>query len=242
MHRRFYFSVLGWNARLLTGVKAAQLIATILIWGRSVVIRLTYFNFPFWRAEPSRIALFMAGIEFEDVRPGRDEFRAMKQSGELPFGQLPVLDVDGTRISQSNAIARYCGKLAGLYPDNLLEAAKVDECLSAPDDVMLFLAHTMREKDPEKKRALRSALVEERLQPWLTKLNQRLTENTSSPFAVGETLTIADLVLWRFIGWLKGGILDGVPTTVMDEHLRLLALYDWVEALPQVQAWHQREG
>ena len=37
-------------------------------------LRLTYFDFPFWRAEPIRIALQMAGIPFEDIRPNYQEF------------------------------------------------------------------------------------------------------------------------------------------------------------------------
>ena len=79
-----------------------------------------------------------------------------------------------------NPLLHYCGKLAGLYPDNALDAAKVDG-VYALDDVMFFMAHTMREKDAEKKRALRAALVQERLQPWLAKLNRRISENTNVP-------------------------------------------------------------
>ena len=79
-------------------------------------LRLIYFDFPFWRAEVSRLALHLSGIPFEDIRPSRAEFMAMKNSGELPYGQLPVLDVDGVRIAQSVAIARLCGQVSGLYP------------------------------------------------------------------------------------------------------------------------------
>ena len=36
-------------------------------------LRLIYPDIPFWRAETSRLALFIGGIEFEDLRPSREE-------------------------------------------------------------------------------------------------------------------------------------------------------------------------
>ena len=48
-------------------------------------------------------ALFQ--VPFEDVRvKSLDEFKA---SGKAPFGQAPVLEVDGKLIAQTGAIARY---------------------------------------------------------------------------------------------------------------------------------------
>ena len=79
-------------------------------------LKLIYPNIPFWRAEISRLALFFGGIDFEDSRPSQGEISKMKHDGTLPFAQLPVLQVDGKTIAQTGAIARFCGKLSGLYP------------------------------------------------------------------------------------------------------------------------------
>ena len=52
------------------------------------------------------------------------EFISLKQS--LPFKQLPILEIgSGCSVvaGQSTAILRYVGKLAGLYPEDALEAA-----------------------------------------------------------------------------------------------------------------------
>ena len=46
-------------------------------------ITLIYFDFPFWRAEVSRIALFMGGIEFSDRRIDSEEFQRVKSNGRL---------------------------------------------------------------------------------------------------------------------------------------------------------------
>ena len=41
-------------------------------------LKLIYPDLPFWRAETSRIALFIGGIDFEDLRPSREEIVKMK--------------------------------------------------------------------------------------------------------------------------------------------------------------------
>ena len=203
-------------------------------------MKLSYFNFPFWRAEPSRIALYMAGVEWTDDRPNREAFSALKQSGTLPFGQLPVLELQGVSYGQSNAIARYCGRLANLYPTDALQALRVDELMSAPEDLMIYLGATMRETDPERKLKLRGEFAQQRLTPWFGHIEQRVSLNQASDFAVGESMTMADLTLWRVTRWLNDGILDGVPTGIADGYQRLQALVCAVENHEAVQSWQNR--
>ena len=88
-------------------------------------IRLFYTEISFWRAEVSRLALYIGNIDFEDVRmTWREDFDTMGNTGKLPYGvtspfrQIPVLEVDGQVIGQTAGIARFCGKLSGLYPKN----------------------------------------------------------------------------------------------------------------------------
>ena len=33
----------------------------------------------------------------------------------------------------------------------------------------------------------------------------------STGFYVGSAMTIADIAMWRLLGWFKGGALDGIP-------------------------------
>ena len=113
-------------------------------------LKLIYPDLPFWRAETSRIALFIGGIEFEDFRPSKEEINKMKTEGFFPFGQLPILEIDGKIIAQTGAIARFCGKLSKLYPsENQFEAAKVDEVIDLATDITNQIRPSLREKNPK---------------------------------------------------------------------------------------------
>jgi len=95
-------------------------------------LKLTYFDFP-GRGETARLALSIAGIPFEDERIAFADWPVRK--AQSPFGALPVLEVDGRSVSQSNGINRYVGKLAGLYPDDPWQASLCDEAIDAVKDI-----------------------------------------------------------------------------------------------------------
>ena len=60
-------------------------------------------------------------------------------AGRFKNGQLPVIEVDGVQIAQSNAILIYVGKLAGLYPWDPVLGLQVEEFLSVVDDIGLHI-------------------------------------------------------------------------------------------------------
>ena len=88
--------------------------------------KLTYFDMD-GRAAPVRIAFHAAGIDFEDSRISFQDFMGMRES--LRFNCVPVLEIDGRAVTQSNAMCRYIGKMAGLYPADDLQALYCDEAM-----------------------------------------------------------------------------------------------------------------
>src|SRR6187549_1960862 len=63
---------------------------------------LTYFDFDGSRGEVARLALYIGGVAFEDRRIVRKDWAP--QRDRYPFQALPVLEVDGKVIAQSNTI------------------------------------------------------------------------------------------------------------------------------------------
>lgn len=93
-------------------------------------LKLLYFHIP-GRAEAIRLTLALGDVPFKDIRLTREQWAELKPT--TPFGQIPVLIVDGEMLAQSHAILRYAGELAGLYPADPWLAAKVDEVIDATE-------------------------------------------------------------------------------------------------------------
>merc|ERR1711916_23067 len=193
----------------------------------NMVLKLTYFPFP-GRAHPIRAAFKIGGVEFEDVQLSWEEITKLFD-GRAPFRAVPILTLEnGETISQSNAILRYVGNLGSekLYPtDDAIAALKVDEILDAVEDIGNVMTASIKESDPEKKIAMRKAMVTEEgaLTRWLQGMEVVLKRNDSSKnYCVGDSLTIADLKLVGRYRQFVAGTLDGIPKDVLDAYPRTL--------------------
>ena len=106
-------------------------------------LKLYYFDLA-GKGECIRLACAQAGIALEDIRIPLDDrklFEQMKNEGKLMFGQLPALQLeDGTLLTQSGAIMRYIGKLAGSYPTCMESAALVDAVMDEEVDLFVGLS------------------------------------------------------------------------------------------------------
>merc|ERR1719236_189364 len=120
-------------------------------------LRLWYLDHNFWRAECVRLCLFMGDIPFEDKRVGYDELYG---SGMLTFGTFPALEVNGRPIAQTHAMAAYCGKLTGFYPQDLWLQAKVDEAFAGLTDATDLITSTMGIRDPQQKLSTRQKMAQ----------------------------------------------------------------------------------
>jgi len=206
-------------------------------------LKVYYSHKPFWRAEVLRVSLFIGGIAFEDVRITMEEFEEVILTGKLrkfitiPFHQLPVLEIDGEIIGQTAGIARYCGKLSNLYPKDDLLASKVDQIIDTATDITNLVSPTVREKDKNIKREMREKLTNKLLPRWFTYLENILENEKGSTWFVDNKISIADIAIWRLLGWLKSGMLDGIPTNICDTYTKLNNVHAEVHKHPKVQEW-----
>merc|ERR1712186_241651 len=171
-------------------------------------IKIYYFDFHFWRAEVSRMALYLGNVPFEDVRISKDQIPALKEAGKILYGnQVPTMEVDGKVVAQTGAIARYCGKQGGFYPrDDDLAAAKIDEIIDTATDITMAIGRTFGMADAEKM-AARAVLGKE------------------------------TLAMYRLVGWISGGVLDGLPTNLVDSYPQIKANVEATKSNEKVKAY-----
>ncbi|KAL3673699.1 hypothetical protein V7S43_001396 [Phytophthora oleae] len=199
-------------------------------------LKLTYFPFA-GRAEPIRLAFFIGGIDFEDERISFEEYAKVKSN--LPFSQLPVLEVDGEPVAQSLAILRYAGTLAGLYPTtDALAAFHVDEFFILIDEMFNNpeWRATISERDPDKLQKMRESLSKGIILKTLESLEKRAAAFKGN-YATGSKLTVADLAVYAVVLLLKAGR-PGIPTNITDPYKNLLRIFDQVKEHPKVVEWN----
>ena len=172
--------------------------------------KITYFDIDGGRAEPVRIALHAAGIDFEDKRIAFPEFAEMR--GSTRFNSVPVLEIDGKAVTQTNGMCRYVGKMAGLYPEDAIQALYCDEALGAVEELLHRIVPTFSLEGDALKTA-REELVDGWISTFVRGLNEML-ERGGEYFA-DNRFTIADLKVAYLTQWLNSGQLDHVPVDLV---------------------------
>ena len=196
--------------------------------------RLTYFDMD-GRAEPIRIAFHAAGIEFEDIRISFPEF--VEARAGYRFSCVPVLEIDDVAVTQSNAMCRYVGKMAGLYPDDDLQALYCDEAMGAIEDLLHQMVHTFGLEGDELK-AAREKLAD----GWTATILKGLDEllERGGDYLADNRLTVADLKVVGITKWLMSGKLDHIPTDIVERLApRLVAHAQRVSSDPVVVAYYE---
>ena len=202
-------------------------------------LKLTYFDVSASRGEECRLALHVAGLPFEDERLAGADWMARKAS--VPFGALPVLEVEGKgQLAQSNAILSYIGHLGGLLPQDAFEAARHEALLNAVEDLRVTLRPVNRIKDPEEKKKARTEFANGYLQEWAGHVEQQLGVGGAGPFVGGSAISVADLKLFVAVGTFISGGIDHIPADIFKAFPKLTTLHDAVKAHPKVAEWQAK--
>ena len=154
---------------------------------------LTYFALHA-KADPIRMLLSKAGVEFNNVTLTFDEWGAAKASGKYPTGQVPLWETpDGRKMNQAFAILRYLGRQHGFYDGgDLEESLIVDWVLETSIDLQVSKAYAVQLFGSTDAAAIEAAKAN------FSKFNKQISEKLTSrgkPFIAGDRLTIADFVV-----------------------------------------------
>lgn len=197
--------------------------------------KLTYFDAPVSRGEECRLALHVAGVDFEDVRLTRPQWLELKPT--TPYGSVPVLELPGVPpIAHSNAILVLVGKRYGLHPSDDVAAARHEGMLSHVEDLRGKVGPTIAMSDADKKR-VREELVASYLPAWGGFAERNIE---GAPFFAGSKLHVVDLKLYMAVRWFAGGKVDHIPATIFAAFPKLSRLHDAVRDHAAVAAWNAK--
>nr|URC25833.1 glutathione S transferase [Hyphantria cunea] len=179
--------------------------------------------------EAPRLLLAYGEQEFEDNRLTPEQWAEFQS--KTPFGQLPLLEIDGKQYSQSNSICRFLGKKYGIAGDNDDEAFEIDQNVDFLVDIRNIPYPIYKEEDgaaKEKKYENLPNIVT----PKLEKLNEIIVKNNGH-LAAGK-LSWGDFVFAGTFNSLK--ILLKMPD-LEKQFPAFQQVIDNVYSIPQVKAY-----
>ncbi|EFO91316.1 hypothetical protein CRE_11848 [Caenorhabditis remanei] len=196
--------------------------------------KLTYFDVR-GLAEASRLLFHLAGVPFEDKRITFGDGSWEKLKDSTPFGQIPVLSVDGFEIPQSAAILRYLAKKFGFAGKTPEEQAWADAIVDQFKDFFgafrQLIVAQRGGKSAEEIEKITSEVVKPAQESYFKILNGILEKNKSG-FLVGNGITFADLVIAENIESLeKFGFFNA------SEQPKLSALREKVYTQPSLKSY-----
>jgi glutathione S-transferase len=199
--------------------------------------RLMYFDAPVSRGEECRLALHLAGVDFDDVRIKVADWPALKE--RMPYGALPVLELPGVpALGHSNAILVLIGRRHGLHPTDDVEAARHEGMMCHVEDLRAKVSPTLRLPEDQKK-AVREGLVADYLPAWARAAERNIERG---PFFGGDRIHVVDLKLYMAVRWFNGGKVDHIPATIFADYPKLTGVFHAVNDHPGVRGWYAKSS
>ena len=221
-------------------------------------MKLVYFNGR-GLAETSRLLFAISGQTYEDFRyplkiidmktwnMERKEFDEDKKNGklELSMNKLPALHLDnGNILCQSKTIERYLALTFGMMGDNDIEYAYIDsicECIRDFKDAYQKVRRLQGEERENKMTEWFSNTLPNHLQNLEKVLNgSSLFEDGVNSYAVGNRISLADVVIYAFITQFFDEKEKSFQATENCPHIRSIVehvgnnenLKEWLEKRP----------
>eukprot|EP01067_Filipodium_phascolosomae_P003658 Filipodium_phascolosomae@DN2654_c0_g1_i1.p1 len=197
-------------------------------------IELFYFDFK-GRAEPIRLALSVAGLEFTDTRFAREDWPTRKS--EFPAEVVPAIKIDGKVYGQTQAILKWAGSQnnCGLYPQDSTKALLVDQATGCMDDISGKFKYGLAEDEMKESRATFSAAA----QKSYAFLEAKMTEH-GGKYLCGDEMSIADIQSLVVIDWIESGTLDHVDKDLFKAYPKVQSAKKLTESHAAIAAWNKK--
>ena len=151
-------------------------------------IKLTYFKAN-GRVGLIRAMLCYKKVPFENIMFTMEEWPSKKQNYE--FHQLPELEVNGKKLTQTIAISLYLAKQLNLYPKDIYLQYHADSLLAIRDDfTFLYRKMSTPQKTEEEIKTYKDRII-----LYLQKIEKRYEELGSNKYYLGNEISVADFFL-----------------------------------------------
>lgn len=190
--------------------------------------KLTYFPVKAL-GEPIRFILSYLDIPFEDVRFEGEQWSALKP--KMPFGKVPVLEVDNKQLHQSVAITRYFGKKAGLAGKDEWEDLQIDMAIDTIGDFRTAISSWHYDDVENSKAKKQDPLLKETVPYYLEKLDKHIKDNGG--YLANGKLSWGDIYFVAIIDYLN----HMLKFNITDKSAAIKKLHDEVVAIPKIKAW-----
>lgn len=192
-------------------------------------VRLTYFA-GYGLAEQTRWMLAAAGISWQQVAlQTHQEFLALRQQGKLLFGQLPLLEIDGLRLVQSQTMLRYVAQRGKLWGNNPGESATVDMIAEGIKDARGVVVSFPFTPD----QASLAAEVPSRIAKQMGALEAAVQRRADASLGfIPSGLSAADVLLAELVEEVLN-----IRADAMAPYPNCTALHKQVVGLPNIQAY-----
>merc|ERR1740137_142540 len=146
----------------------------------------------------------------------------------MPFNQLPVLEVDGVKIAQSDTICKFLAKRFDMAGKNDIEVALIDAVAAEITDIQNKLSVIYFSKDDAAKAEAHVAIP-----PMFKSLERYLTNHGSKEgYFVGDKMSWADVKIFAVLCIAEHWTPDAVKACPL-----LVALRNKVGELPKIKKW-----
>lgn len=185
-----------------------------------------------------RFLLEFCLIPFDEVNVlDSDAFAALKASGKLAFGQVPLLEIDGLELVQTQAILRYVAGKKQLRGTTAADEARADMMVNGVLDARMQLITARFQADP----TAALAKFETTTLPKLAGHLEALLKTHSGEYLCAGGLTYADVVLLETLCYAADECTANLESILAPISPRVLAHYQRMRAFKHVGAYLQSE-
>ncbi|CAF0990326.1 unnamed protein product [Adineta steineri] len=180
------------------------------------------------RAEIARLMFIAADQKFEDIRYECKEWISHKNG--TPFKLMPILEVDGVKLSRSVSIGSFLANRFQLGGKDNLEQATIEDIFNALTALMKQFLSFRDEKDLKKRVNLIKNFFVNELPRHLQNVEVLAKQYANNgPFLVGKNLTWVDLFFYEVTETLFKS-----DRTILDNYLFLKQNHAEVEKQPRI--------